>query len=138
MIAEVTLGYAEARLAVDAMVNELLHRGKSAVVAVADSHGELLALARMDGALLCSVAIAANKARTAARAGKPTKEVGEDVRHPQSGFDISYYGDPLFVGWGGGIPIRKDGKVVGSVAVSGLPESEDMEIAAAGVAAVGA
>jgi glc operon protein GlcG len=38
----------------------------------------------------------------------------------------AYYGDPRFVGWGGGIPVRKDGKVVGSVTVSGLPAAEDI------------
>jgi glc operon protein GlcG len=40
------------------------------------------------------------------------------------------------VGWGGGIPVRVDGQVVGAVAVSGLLETEDMEMAALGVAAI--
>jgi len=33
------------------------------------------------------------------------------------------------VGWGGGVPVWKGGKVIGSVAVSGLPQMEDMELA---------
>jgi glc operon protein GlcG len=136
MIAELTIEYAEAKRAVDGMIAELERRGKAAVVVVADSHGELILLARMAGAPCSSLTIASNKAWTAVRAGKPSKEVGERVRDPQQGCDIAYYGDPRFVGWGGGIPLRKDGKVVGSVAVSGLPEMEDIEVATVGAAAI--
>jgi glc operon protein GlcG len=138
MRAELNLDYAEARRAIDAIVAEVARRGKAAVVAVADSHGELIALARMDGAALSSIAVAGNKALTAVRAGKPSFDVGAKVRHPEQGFDISYYGDSHICGWGGGVPVRKDGRVVGSVAVSGLPEEEDMEVVELGIAAIGA
>ena len=99
---------------------------------VADSHGELIAFARMDGAPISSIRIAANKAWTAARERKPTKEIGEKVRHPEKGHDIAYYGDPKFVGWGGGIPLWKNGEVVGAVAVSGLSSNEDISLASLG------
>lgn len=137
MITELNLDYAEARRAIDAIVAEVAHRGKAAVIAVADSHGELLALVRMDGAPVSSVNVATNKAFTAARAGKPSFDVGAKVRHPEHGFDISYYGDARYCGWGGGVPVKKDGKTVGSVAVSGLPQEEDMEVVLLGVAAIG-
>ncbi|MGH9667861.1 MAG: GlcG/HbpS family heme-binding protein, partial [Bryobacteraceae bacterium] len=101
-----------------------------------DAHGELIAFARMDGAPLSSILIAKNKAWTAARERKTTKEIGEAARHPEKGFDIAYFGDPRFVGWGGGVPVRKDGNVIGSVAVSGLPQAEDMELAAMGAAMI--
>ncbi len=136
MITELNLDYAEARRAIDAIVAEVARRGKAAVIAVADSHGELLALARMDGAPISSVNVATNKAFTAARAGKPSFDVGSKVRHPEHGFDISYYGDPRYCGWGGGVPVKKDGKTVGAVAVSGLPQEEDMEVVQLGVAAI--
>ena len=112
--------YSEAKKIVDLIVEKAAHRQKPVVVAVADPHGELIAFARMDGAPISSIRIAANKAWTAARERKPTKEIGEKVRHPEKGHDIAYYGDPQFVGWGGGIPIWKDGAVAGAVAVSGL------------------
>jgi glc operon protein GlcG len=121
--------YAEARKIIDLIVDKAAQMQKSAVVAVADSHGELIAFARMDGAPISSIRIAANKAWTAARERKPTKEIGEKVRHPEKGHDIAYYGDPRFVGWGGGIPIWKDGVVAGAVAVSGLSSREDVELA---------
>jgi glc operon protein GlcG len=90
----------------------------------------------MDGAPVSSVRIAANKAWTAARERKPTREIGEKVRHAEKGHDIAYYGDPKYVGWGGGLPIWSHGEVVGSVAVSGLSSNEDVELATLGVAAM--
>jgi len=114
---------------VDAVVAEASKTSRSAVVAVADTHGELIALARMDGAPVSSITIAANKAWTAARERKTTQEIGERVRHPEKGFDIAYFGDPRFVGWGGGVPVWRDGEVVGAIAVSGLPQEDDIRLA---------
>ena len=128
-----TLDYSEAKKIIDLIVEKALQMQKAAVIAVADSHGELIAFARMDGAPISSIRIAANKAWTAARERKPTKDIGERVRHPQKGHDIAYYGDPRFVGWGGGVPVWKDGQVVGAVAVSGLSSSEDVVLASLGV-----
>lgn len=121
--------YAEAKKIIDLVVEKASHLQKPLVVAVTDSHGELIAFARMDGAPISSIRIAANKAWTAARERKTTKEIGEKVRHPEKGHDIAYYGDPRFVGWGGGIPIWKDGVVAGAVGVSGLSSREDVELA---------
>jgi glc operon protein GlcG len=132
-----TIEYQEARTIVDAIVQKALERQKAAVVAVADSHGELIAFARMDGAPVSSIRIAANKAWTAARERKTTREIGDKARHPEHGFDIAYFGDPRFVGWGGGVPVWRNGEVAGAVAVSGLPQEEDMALAAFGAELVG-
>jgi glc operon protein GlcG len=132
-----TIEYSEAKEMIDRIVKKALASKKAAVVAVADSHGELIAFARMDGAPISCIRIAANKAWTAARERKPTKDIGERVRHPEKGHDIAYFGDPRFVGWGGGIPVWKDGQVVGAVAVSGLSSSEDVVLAELGADVVG-
>src|SRR5258707_12806064 len=97
------IDYAEAKKIIDRIVEKTLEIQKSVVVAVADPHGELIAFARMDGAPISSIRIAANKAWTAARERKATKEIGEKVRHPEKGHDIAYYGNRGFVGWGAGI-----------------------------------
>ncbi len=131
-----SLGHTEAQLAIDAIRAELQRRGQAAVIAVADAHGELIALLRLDGARLPSIVIATNKAWTAAREQQPTYEIGQAARHPQTGFDPAYYGDVRYVGWGGGVPVRLNGVVIGAVAVSGLPETEDMQLAQLGVAAI--
>ena len=133
-----SLDYSEARKIIDLIVEKALQMRKAAVIAVADPHGELIAFARMDGAPVSSIRIAANKAWTAARERKPTKDIGEKVRHPEKGHDIAYYGDPKFVGWGGGLPVWKDGQVVGAIAVSGLSSSEDIALATLGIQLIAA
>ena len=132
----VSLGAADAQRAIQVIQTELARRGKAAGIAVADDHGELVALLRIDGAPLPSVVIATNKAWTAARERKPSRELGQAARDPQTGFDMAYYGDRRYIGWGGGLPVIVAGAVVGAVAVSGLVEEEDMELAEMGVAAV--
>jgi glc operon protein GlcG len=131
-----SLGHAEAQKALEVIQAELLKRGQAAVITVADSHGELIALLRLDGAPLPSIQIAANKAWTAARERQPSREIGKKVRDPQQGYDIAYYGDPKMIGWGGGLPVVVEGVVVGAVGVSGLPQEVDMELAQMGVEAI--
>jgi glc operon protein GlcG len=128
-----TLDYSEAQRAVDLIIEKALQLQKAASIAVADAHGDLICFARMDGAPVSSIRIAVNKAWTAARERKPTKEIGDKVKHPERGHDIAYYSDPNYVGWGGGIPVWKNGEVVGAVAVSGLSSSEDIALATLGV-----
>jgi glc operon protein GlcG len=136
MIETTSLGHGEAQKAIQAIQSELERRGKAAVIAVADTHGELIALLRLDGAPLASILIATNKAWTAARERQPTRQLGQAARHSETGFDLAYYGDSRYIGWGGGLPVVSNGKVVGAVAVSGVPEMEDIELAQIGVAAI--
>jgi glc operon protein GlcG len=136
MYQSTSLGHTDAQHAIQAMQDKLLRRGKAAVIAVADAHGELIGLLRLDGAPLPSILVAGNKAWTAARERRPTRDLGQAARDPQEGFDLAYFGDSRYIGWGGGLPVVVDGVVVGAVAVSGLPEQEDMELAQVGVAAI--
>ena len=128
-----TLDYQDAKRIIDVVVERALEQQKAAVIAVSDAHGELIAFARMDGAPLSSIRVAANKAWTAARERKPTKDIGDKIRHPEKGFDIAFYGDKRFVGWGGGIPIWRDGEVAGAIGVSGLSSAEDIALATVGL-----
>jgi glc operon protein GlcG len=131
-----SIDYSEANRALEVIVEKASQMKKAAVVAVADAHGDLISLARMDGAPVSSIQVAMNKAWTAARERKPTKEIGDKVKHPEKSHDIAYFGDPKYVGWGGGIPVFKNGEVVGAVAVSGLSSNEDIALAALGVEAI--
>jgi len=125
--------YSEARKIIEVIVEQASQMQKAIAIAVVDAHGELIAFARMDGVPLPSITIAINKAVTAARGRKPTQEIGEKVRHPEKGYDIAYHGDPRFVGWGGGIPVWRNGEVAGAVGVSGLSANEDVSLAKLGV-----
>jgi glc operon protein GlcG len=131
-----TLDRADAERAIAAITDLLELEGKPAVVAVADAHGDLVALVRLDGAPPSSVTIAMNKAWTAAREGVRTYEIGQKAKSEDDAFDIMYYGDHRYVGWGGGVPVIFEEQVIGAVAVSGLPELEDQRIAEAGVHAI--
>lgn len=128
------LSHAEAAQIIEAIRQELDKQGKGAAVAVADSHGELLAFLRTDGCRLPSINIAINKAFTAARECSESYTVGQ--RSKTEGFPMSNFGDIRYTAWGGGVPILYEGKVIGAVGVSGLPEEEDMVLARMGVAII--
>lgn len=125
------LSHSDALKIVTAIQAELEKQGKAAAIAVADSHGELIAFLRLDGCKLPSLYIAMNKAFTAAREGKASKAVGQSSR--EQGFPMTNFGDLRYTGWGGGVPLTHQGKVIGAVGVSGLPEAEDMVMAQLGV-----
>ena len=128
------LSHRDAQKIVAAIAAELERTGQGAAVAVADTHGELLAFLRTDGCGLPPITIAQNKAYTAAREGIPSKLLGERSR--DEGFPMTNFGELRYVSWGGGVPVIVNGQVVGSVGVSGLPEEEDMRLAALGVQAL--
>ena len=120
----------EAALAVVAIREELARRGKTAVIAVSDAHGELVSLLRMDGAPLPSIQVAIRKCWTAARERAATGELGKSFQ--EHGWQMQN-SDPLFTGWDGGAPVVHRGQVVGAVAVSGLSQEEDAELARLGI-----
>jgi glc operon protein GlcG len=132
------IGYAEAR-ALIAMIGDRLEADvQGAAVAVVDGHGELVAFLRTDGCGLASINIAIHKAFTAARERVESGALGERSR--AEGFPLTNFGDPRYVGWGGGVPIVVAGEVIGAIGVSGLPEAADVELArwaAASLAAAG-
>ena len=124
------LSHADALRVIGVIQAELEKDNLGAAVAVVDEHGELLAFLRTDGCRLPSINIAINKAFTAAREGAETRAVGEASRNEN--FPMTNFGDLRYVGWGGGVPIKHNGKVVGAVGVSSLPEEEDMKLARMG------
>ncbi len=132
-----TLSLADAEHALNTMKTELERQKQTAaVLVVADAHGELIALLRLDHAPLPSIQIAMNKAWTAARERRPSRDIGQAARDAKDGFDMAYFGDKRYIGWGGGLPVMLGGQCVGAVAVSGLPEMVDIEIAQIGVQAI--
>ena len=121
------IGHAEARVVIAMIADRLDARGEGAAVAVVDRHGELVAFLRTDGCGLASINIAIHKAFTAARERVESRVIGERSR--TEGFPITNFGDPRYVGWGGGVPIIVAGELIGAVGVSGLPEDADVELA---------
>jgi len=129
------LSHAEALKIVAAIQAELERTKRGAAIAVCDSQGELLAFLRTDGCRLPSITIAINKAYTAAREMRESKEVGNSSR--EKGYPLTNFGELRYTGWGGGVPIFYQGQLVGAGGVSSLPEEEDMELARLGAALIG-
>ncbi len=104
-------------------------------VFVADTHGELVAAATMDGAAPDTRLNAQRKAYTAARSDvRSTGELADKVRDDpveRAGFD------PFFTFFRGGVAAFEDGRRVGAGGVSGLPGEQDEALALAAIAAAG-
>jgi len=130
MIQRFSLSHRDAMKIIAAVQAELEKKHQGAAVAVADEHGELIALLRTDGCPLASINNAIHKAFTAAREGKESKDVGDSSK--AKGWPLTNFGDLRYTGWGGGVPIVYRGQVVGAVGVSGLPEEEDIVLARLG------
>jgi glc operon protein GlcG len=123
----------EARVVADAVAAECERRGVSPVAAVVDAGGELVHIWRPDTAQVASVGVATDKARTAAIYRRPSK----DFEDQASGGRPSALHLARAVPLQGGIPLVRDGFVVGAVGVSGARSAdEDQELALLGAAVV--
>ena len=105
-------------------------------IAVADTGGNLVAFVRMDDAWLGSVDIAINKAYTARAFDISTKELAGLSQSGEQFFGIHASNHGRVMIFAGGVPLKRDGKVVGGVGVSGGLGEQDQAVAEAGVAAV--
>ena len=103
-------------------------------ISVVDDGGHLLWLQRMDGAAPISSQIAPAKARTAALGRRESKVYEDMINNGRVSFLSAPGLDGLLEG---GVPVVVDGHYVGAVGVSGVKSSEDVQIAKAGIAALG-
>lgn len=103
-------------------------------ISIVDDGGHLLWLQRLDNAAPVSASIAPAKARTAALGRRETKVYEDMINNGRYSFITA----PVIEGMlEGGVPIVVEGQCVGAVGVSGVKSSEDVQIAKAGIAALG-
>jgi uncharacterized protein GlcG (DUF336 family) len=125
----------DARRVIAAAEKKARDIGQPMNVAVVDAGGNLVAHVRMDGAWIGSIDISIKKAFTSRAFDIATKDL---ATHSQSGgqfFGIHASNDGRVMIFAGGIPLKRDGKVVGAVGVSGGSGEQDHSVAAAGAAA---
>jgi glc operon protein GlcG len=103
-------------------------------ISIVDDGGHLLWLQRLDGAAPVSSYIAPSKAKTASLGRRESKIYEDMINNGRFSFMSAPQIDGLLEG---GVPIVVDGHVVGAVGVSGVKSSEDVQIAKAGIAALG-
>jgi len=125
-----------AHAAVGAAMRQAVELGVAVNIAVVDGAGLLVAFARMNGAFLHSADIAIDKAYTAAGFGFGTGEWDRVLDGASESVRRGLMQRPRLVGFGGGVPIRIEGEVIGAIGVSGGSEAQDEACAEAGIAAL--
>jgi glc operon protein GlcG len=112
---------------------EALKNNWAVTISIVDDGGHLLWLQRLDGAAPVSAWIGPQKAITAAIGRRESAVYEKMVNEGRMSFLSVTPVTPLE----GGVPIVVDGQYVGAVGVSGVKSSEDVQIAKAGIAALG-
>ena len=127
----------EAQRIISAAEEKARQMGQPMNIAVMDAGRNLVAFRRMDGAWVASTDIAIDKAFTSAGRGLTTRKIGEMAQPGQPLFGINTTNGGRIVIFAGGVPLMRDGEVIGAIGVSGGTVDEDEEVAEAGVAALG-
>ncbi|PXY00117.1 GlcG/HbpS family heme-binding protein [Halomonas sp. LBP4] len=127
------LTLADVNAILDAAQQEAEANGWAVTIAVADDGGHLLGLRRLDGAPAMTPGIATEKARSSALGARETQLFEEMI----NGGRDAFLSVPMQGLLSGGVPVLVDGQVAGTVGVSGVKPDQDVQIARAGVAAVG-
>jgi uncharacterized protein GlcG (DUF336 family) len=119
-----------------ALAKDLANRAEAAAtkakvpisVSVADIHGNILLLHRMNGAPAFSMEISERKAYTSALVGIPTAELFALVQPGQPLFTLVGLAGGRYCAMGGGLPVKSDGAIVAGIGVSGGTVDQDIAI----------
>ena len=131
-----TVSLEDARRVIAAGEETAQEIGQPQNIAVVDAGGNLVSHIRMDGAWIGSVDIAINKAFTARAFDLPTADLAETSKPGGPFYGIQQSNDGRVVILAGGIPLKRKGKVVGAVGVSGGDGEQDTAVAEAAAAAL--
>lgn len=127
---------AEARAVIEAAEKKAVEIGQPMDIAVVDAGGNLKAHVRMDTANIGSIHIAINKAYTSIAFQCQTKDLTDITRVDQDLYGLSDAHGGRLVVFPGGIPLVRDGHIVGAIGVSTGTIEEDQAVAEAGAAAL--
>jgi uncharacterized protein GlcG (DUF336 family) len=127
----------DARRVIAAAEKKAVAIGQPMNVAVADAGGNLVAHVRMDGAWMGSIDISIKKAFTARAFDIATKDLAPLAQPGREFYGINASNDGRIMIFAGGIPLKRGGKVVGAIGVSGGSGEQDQAVAEAGAAAYG-
>ena len=125
----------DARRIITAAETKAREIGQPMNIAVVDAGGNLVSHVRMDGAWIGSIDISINKAFTARAFDIETAQLAENSQPGRQFFGIHSSNHGHVVIFAGGVPLRRDGSVIGAIGVSGGSGSQDQTVATAGVAA---
>lgn len=129
--AHLALTYEGAAKVLAAAVAKAEEIGAPQCIAVTDDGGHLLAFGRTDGGKVLSIDSAIAKARTAASSRAPTGKMEEELARK-----LAAATGGKVTNLPGGMPIVVDGHLIGAIGVGSGTGEQDIEVAAAGVAAL--
>lgn len=127
MTADITLDCAEALM--KEVEAQAVKMGMKVVTAVADSHGNPVAVRCMDGAFIGSYDVALNKTYTAIAFQMSTEELGKLSRPDGPLYGIQHTNQGRIVIFGGGVPLKLNGSIIGAFGVSGGSAKQDTYLA---------
>jgi glc operon protein GlcG len=125
------IGLEQANRALAASLAEARKQNLNMAIAVVDTAGQLVAFARIDNTQTGSIAVAQDKAVSAAMYRRPTKAFQDALAAGGAGLRVLTLRGANAVE--GGIPLVIDGKIVGAIGASGGSAEQDGVIAKAGV-----
>lgn len=131
-----SLELTDARRIIAAATQKAVAIGQPMNIAVVCAGGHLLAFERMPHAWTGSVDIAIKKAWTSRAFDIETGALGKLSQSGEQFFGIHASNDGKVMIFAGGVPIKKDGKVIGAIGVSGGMGAQDQAVAEAGAGAL--
>jgi uncharacterized protein GlcG (DUF336 family) len=126
-----TITLLEAKAIVAAAEQKAHEVGMPMNIAIVDAGGNLLLFERMEKAWLGSIDIAINKAWTARAFDIETKALSELSQPDDQFFGIHTSNGGRVMIFAGGVPLKRDGEVVGAIGVSGGMGKQDQVVAEA-------
>ena len=126
----------EARHVIAAAEAKAVQIGQPMNIAVVDTGGNLVSYVRMDGAWIGSIDISINKAFTARAFDISTAELAQNSQPGQQFFGIHVSNHERVMIFAGGVPLRRDGLIIGAIGVSGGNGNQDEAVALAGASAI--
>ncbi len=125
----------DARNVIAAAEKKAAEIGQPMNIAIVDAGGNLVAHVRMDGAWIGSIDISINKAFTSRAFDIATKDLATHSQPGKQFYGIHESNHGRIMIFAGGIPLKRNGQVVGAIGVSGGSGEQDQSVAEAGVAA---
>lgn len=119
-----------AKKIIEKVEEESKNRGKKAVICVCNEQGNPIAVHVMDGAFLISFDVAVKKAYTAVALKMPTLKLNELVKSGQTFYGLQNLDKVMTIG--GGVPLYRNGILLGGLGVSGGTGEEDDSLACYG------
>ena len=130
-----TINLEDAKKIIQAAEQKAIELKQPMNIAVVDAGGHLVAHVRMDQAWIGSIDISISKAFTSRAFDISTKELSDNSQPGQQFYGIHLSNSGHVMIFAGGLPLKKDGQVVGAIGVSGGSGEQDQAVAEAGAKA---